>query len=201
MDVLFQTQITLTIAYCPESSVYRRWHPKQGGVSPLHKEVRASQTLSKVLGGVTCQPSEGVDRPSSPAVSNNSARSGRTRGSRDRSCSHAQSITSFCSLRSGSAHSQVTDGSQESSSESKLSHKEEDTPCEDENTKAGKGEVEVSSDGQVTSNGEEGQGCPQIQDTQSLALAKSSVCTRTLTQSPTLGRRSSPSSRSGANPA
>ena len=39
VDVSFQAQIPLTIAYCPESSVYRRWHPKQGGVSPLHKEV------------------------------------------------------------------------------------------------------------------------------------------------------------------
>ena len=37
--------------------------------------------------------------------------------------------------------------------------------------------------------------------TPSLALAKSSVHMRTLTQNPTLGRRSSPSSRSGTNPA
>ena len=58
MDVSLQTQIPLTIAYCPESSVYRRWRPEKGRVSPLHKEVRASQTLSKVLGGATCQPSE-----------------------------------------------------------------------------------------------------------------------------------------------
>ena len=56
VDILFQTQIPLTIAYCPESSVYRKWHPEQGGVSPLCKEVRASCTLSKVLGGVTHQP-------------------------------------------------------------------------------------------------------------------------------------------------
>ena len=55
VDISFQTQIPLTMAYCPESSLYRRWHPKQGGVSPLHKEVRASRTLTKVLGGVTCQ--------------------------------------------------------------------------------------------------------------------------------------------------
>ena len=27
VDILFQTQIPLTIAYCPESSIYRRWHP------------------------------------------------------------------------------------------------------------------------------------------------------------------------------
>ena len=60
IDISFQTQIPLTITYCPESSVYRRWHPEQGSVSPLCKEIRASHTLSKVLGGVTHQPSESV---------------------------------------------------------------------------------------------------------------------------------------------
>ena len=89
IDVLFQTQIPLTIAYCLESSVYRRWHPEQGSVSPLHKEVKASCTLSKVLGGVTRQPSEGMDCPPSPAASDNSAGSGRPQGSRGRSCSCA----------------------------------------------------------------------------------------------------------------
>ena len=82
VDVLFQTQIPLTIAYCPESSIYRRWCPEQGSVSPLHKEVRASCTLSKVLDGVTHQPSEGMDHPPSPAASDNSAGSGGMRGSR-----------------------------------------------------------------------------------------------------------------------
>ena len=165
MDISFQTQIPLTIAYCPESSIYRRWCPKQGGVSPLHKEVRASRTLSKVLGGATHQPSEGVDLPPSPAASNNSVRSGRPWGSGDQSCSHAQSIASSRSLQSGSVISQVTEGGQESSSESKISHEEEDAPCKEENTEAGKGEVEVLSDGQVASDGKERQGCPQIQDT------------------------------------
>ena len=61
--------------------------------------------------------------------------------------------------------SQVTDGGWESSSESELSHKEEDAPCEDENAEAGKGEVEVLSNGQAASDGKEGQGHPQIQDT------------------------------------
>ena len=89
IDISFQTQIPFTIAYCPESSVYRRWCPEQGGVSPLRKEVRASQTLSKVLGGVTHQPSEGMDHPPSPTASDNSAGSGRPRGSRSRSHSHA----------------------------------------------------------------------------------------------------------------
>ena len=89
MDVLFQTQIPLTIAYCLEFSIYRRWCPQQGRVSPLCKEVRASWTLSKMLGGATHQPSEVVDRPPSPAVSNNSMGSGRPQGSRDQSCSHA----------------------------------------------------------------------------------------------------------------
>ena len=49
IDISFHTQIPLTIACCLESSVYRRWCPEQGGVSPLHKEIRASHTLSKVL--------------------------------------------------------------------------------------------------------------------------------------------------------
>ena len=72
VDISFQMQIPLTIAYCPESSVYRRWHSKQGGVSPLCKEVRASLTLTKVLGGVTHQGSEGMDCPPSPAISEGS---------------------------------------------------------------------------------------------------------------------------------
>ena len=57
MHISFQMQILLTIAYCLESSVYRRWHSEQGRVSPLCKEVRASRTLTKVLGGVTHQGS------------------------------------------------------------------------------------------------------------------------------------------------
>ena len=82
IDISFQTQIPLTIAYCQESSIYRRWHPEQGGVSPLCKEIRASHTLSKVLGRVTCQPSEGVDRSPSQAPSDHSVRSGGLWGSR-----------------------------------------------------------------------------------------------------------------------
>ena len=75
VDVSFHTQIPLTIAYCPESSTYRRWCPEQGSVSPLHKEVRASCTLSKVLDGVTHQPSECMACPPSPAASDNSVES------------------------------------------------------------------------------------------------------------------------------
>ena len=41
MGVSYEMQIPLTITYCPESSVYRRWHPEHDGVSPFHKEVRA----------------------------------------------------------------------------------------------------------------------------------------------------------------
>ena len=94
VDISFQSQIPLTIAYCLESSVYRRWHPEQGGISPLCKEVRASHTLSKVLGKVTHQPSEGMDCPPSPAASDNSAGSGGLWGSRDQSHSRARSIAS-----------------------------------------------------------------------------------------------------------
>ena len=57
VDVSYQMQILLTIAYCLESSVYRRWHSKQGGVCPLRKEVRASWTLTKVLGRIHHQES------------------------------------------------------------------------------------------------------------------------------------------------
>ena len=147
VDVSFQTQIPLIIAYCPESSVYRRWCSEQGGVSPLHKEVRASRTQIKVLGGVTCQRSEGVGRPPSPTVSDNSAELGGLRGSRARSCSHVQSITSHRSQQSGSAQSQVADDGQETSSESKLSHEEEDAPCKGEEVEASKDKAELLSNG------------------------------------------------------
>ena len=52
IDISFQTQIPLTITYYLESSIYRRWCPEQGSVSPLRKEIRASHTLSKVLAGL-----------------------------------------------------------------------------------------------------------------------------------------------------
>ena len=89
VDISYETQIPLTIAYCPESSVYRRWHPKQGRVSPFHKEVRASWTLTKVLGRIHHQDSEGADRAPSPTISEGSAGSDRPRGSRAQSCSRA----------------------------------------------------------------------------------------------------------------
>ena len=34
VDISYDMQIPLTIAYCPESSVYRRWHPKQSIADP-----------------------------------------------------------------------------------------------------------------------------------------------------------------------
>ena len=89
MDISYKMQIPLTIAYCPESSVYRRWHPKHGGMSPFHKEVRASQTLTKVLGGIHCQDSEGADRSCSPTTSEHSMGLGVSQGSRAQSCSHS----------------------------------------------------------------------------------------------------------------
>ena len=174
IDILFQTQIPLTIAYCLESSIYRRWHPEQGGVSPLRKEIRVSRTLSKVLGGVICQPSEGVDHPPSPAPSDHSAGSGGSWGSRRRSCSHARSITPAHSWRSGSVGSvaghhsvcsHATEDCKVSSSESESSHDEGDGAGEDDNTDKDKGEIETSSDGLVASDGDEGQKHPHTQDT------------------------------------
>ena len=93
IDISFHTQIPLTIPYCPESSVYRKWCPKQGGVSPHCKEIRASRTLSKVLGGVTHQPSESVGGPPSPAPSDHSVVSSGSPSSRHVSHSWAQSVT------------------------------------------------------------------------------------------------------------
>ena len=164
VDISFQTQIPLTIAYCPESSVYRRWHSEQGRVSPLHKEVRASRTLTKVLGGITHQGSEGMDRPPSPAISEGCVGLGGPRSSRARSRSHARSTTSHRSWQSGSAQSQATDDGQETSSKSKPSH-EEDAPHEDENAGVHEGDADVLSDGQVASDGDEGQGHAPIQNT------------------------------------
>ena len=46
IDISFHLQISLTIAYCSESSTYRKWCPKQGGILPLCKEIRASCILS-----------------------------------------------------------------------------------------------------------------------------------------------------------
>ena len=80
-DISFHMQIPLTITYCPESSIYKKWHPEQGGVSPLCKEIRASCTLSKVLGGVTCQPSESAGRPLSPTPLDHSVGPSGSQGS------------------------------------------------------------------------------------------------------------------------
>ena len=167
-DISFQTQIPLTIAYCPESSVYRRWCPEQGGVSPLCKKIRASHTPSKVLGRVTCQPSESAGGPPSPAPSDHSTGSGGSPGSRRQSCSRARSITPARSRRSGSVgsvashhsvHSHVTEDGEVTSSESESSQDKGDSAEED------KGGIETSSDGQEASDGEDRQEHPHTQDT------------------------------------
>ena len=161
VDVLYEMQIPFTIAYCPESSVYRRWHLKQGGVSPLHKEVRALQTLTKVLGGVHRQDSKGADRAPSPAISEGSAGLSGSQGSRARSCSHAQNITSHHSQQSGSTLSQATNSGQECSSKSKPSRAEEIPPVK----MSHEDDTEVLSDGRVGSDGDEGLGHTPIQNT------------------------------------
>ena len=173
IDISFQTQIPLTIAYCPESSVYRRWRPEQDSVSPLCKEIRASYTLSKVLGRITHQPSKGGTYYTSPAPSDHSAGSGGSQSPRCRSHSHAPSITPACSQQSGSVgsaagchfiHSHATEDGEVSSSESESSHDEGDSVAEDGNAED-KGGIETSSDGQVASDGKEGQECPHTRDT------------------------------------
>ena len=175
IDISFQTQIPLTITYCLESSIYRRWCPEQGGVSPLCKEIRASHTLSKVLGGITCQLSKGGSCPTSPAPSDHSVGFSGSPGSRHRSHSHARSITPAHSWQSGSVgsvagchsiHSHATEDSGVSSSESKSSHDEGDSTAEDGNAREDKGRIETFQDHlQVASDGEEGQECPHTQDT------------------------------------
>ena len=105
IDISFRTQIPITIAYCPESSVYRKWHPEQGGILPLHKEIRASHILSKVLGGVKHQPSESIGRPPSPTPSDCSVGSGGSQGSGHQAHSRAQSTTPMRNRRSGSGGS------------------------------------------------------------------------------------------------
>ena len=158
VDVSHEMQIPLTIAYCLESSVYRRWHPKQGRVSPFHKEVRASRTLTKVLGGVHHQDSKGADHAPSPTTSEGSVGLGRLPGSRARSHSHTQSITSHRSRGSGSTLSRATNDGQESSSESELSHTKEDAPCEDKYMEVCEDDAEALSDGRMGSDGDEGPG-------------------------------------------
>ena len=61
--------------------------------------------------------------------------------------------------------SQVTDNGQETSSKSKASNEEEDAPCDDEDAEADKGNAEVLTNGQAASEGNEGQGHAQIQNT------------------------------------
>ena len=91
INISFHTQIPLTIAYCPESSIYRKWLSEQGGISPLQKKIRTSHTLSKVLGSVICQPSD----PSTPL--DHSMGSSRSQGSGHQAHSWAQSVTSMWS--------------------------------------------------------------------------------------------------------
>ena len=57
--------------------------------------------------------------------------------------------------------SHATEGGEVSSSKSELSHDEEDVTGEDENAETDKGEVETSSNGQVASDGKDGQECLQ----------------------------------------
>ena len=91
---------------------------------------------------------------------------GGPQGSQARSCSCARSITSHRSWRSGSAQSQATNDGQETSSKSKPSLTEEDPPPhEDENAEAHEGKTEVLSDGQVASDGNEGQDRSPIRNT------------------------------------
>ena len=64
-----------------------------------------------------------------------------------------------------SIHSHATEDSEVSSSENESSHNEGDGAEEDNNAEEDKGGIETTSDGQVVSDGEEGQEHPHTQDT------------------------------------
>ena len=64
-----------------------------------------------------------------------------------------------------SIHSHTTEDGEVSSSESESSHDEGDGAEQDGNAEEDKGGIETSSDGQVASDGKEGQEHPYIQDT------------------------------------
>ena len=209
IDISFQTQIPLTITCCPEPPIYRRWHPEQGSVSPLCKEVRASHTLSKDLGRVTHQPSEGVDHPPSPASSDHSAGSGRLWGSRHQSLSHAQSITPVHSWQSGSVGSAAGHHSicSNTTEDGEVSSSESNPPMMREMVLE---KMTMLKKTRVVSR-------PQVMDrwhqmakkgrsalipkTPSPTLARSSLDIRTQTQSLTPERKSSPSGESIAQKA
>ena len=115
-----------------------------------------------------------MDHPPSPTPSDNSAGSGGSWGSKCQSRSCAQSITPAHRWQSGSVgsaaghhsvRSHATEDGEVSSSESELSHNEGDSTGEDDNAKEDKGGIETSSDGQVASDGKEGQGHPHTQAT------------------------------------
>ena len=165
MDVSYKMQIPLIIAYCLESSIYRRWDTDHGRVSPFCKEVQASRTLTKVLGGIHRKNSEGADRSLSPAASKASEGSSRSRGSRAQLSSHSGSITSHCSHQLGSAYSWTTKDDDESISGSEPSHAKEDAPHDDEHAEIHEGDSEVLGNGQVASNGEDGLGGSPTQNT------------------------------------
>ena len=68
----------------------------------------------------------------------------------------------------------TTEDGEVSGSESELPHHEGDIAGEDDNAKEDKGRAETSSNGQVASDGEEGQECPHTH-TPSPALTRSSI--------------------------
>ena len=72
---------------------------------------------------------------------------------------------SFLPAASNQARSHATKDGEVSSSKSESSHDEGDSTAEDGNAGEDKGRIETSSDGQVASEGEEGQERPHTQDT------------------------------------
>ena len=136
-------------------------------------------------------------------------RSCRSRCSRDRSCSCTQSITSAHSQQSGSVgstaghhsvHSHATEGGQESSSESELSHDEEDPMMKIRMPWQTRVKLRLQAMARWHPMVKRGKNALKLK-TPSPALVKSSVHMRTPTQSLTSRRRSSPSGGSSGNQA
>ena len=94
VKISFQAPVPLSLAYYPESMVYKKWHTEQGGISLLRKEIRVAHTLSKVLGGIARQLSKGERCSASPAGSDSSASSGGMWVSHHRSHSYSASVSS-----------------------------------------------------------------------------------------------------------
>ena len=194
VDISFQTQIPLTIACCSESSVYRRWCPEQDSISPLCKEVRASRTLSKVLGGVTHQPSEGMDCRA-PEI-NHAAMPEVL----PQPVAGDQALWALWPVVTLSAPTPLKAARDHQAANPNSPMMRKAPLMEMRMPRQTRVKLRLQATARWHLMAKRGKNTLKLR-TPSLALAKSLVRMRTLTQSPTPRRRSSPSGRSGGNQA